>query len=173
MLGGVRQEFRHFEWRIEVSSTTGGSIGTAFRVSTSSTRDPCNRIDSRKATSLHEGATKSPCGSIHGQSKRQTTGGQAARKQQVSMREQSIEVKSKRQPTEITTGKRPPSARGTTTTEGQAARQQQEQGQEARIAQEAQQEEEHGDVESEWRKTGGVMIPAIALVGCRVGCPAV
>ena len=27
-----------------------------YRVSTSSTRDPCNRIDSRKATSLHEGA---------------------------------------------------------------------------------------------------------------------
>ena len=61
-----RQEFRDdfFERRIDrVSSTTGGSSildnrridrycvsSIEYRVSTSSTRDPCNRIDSRKAT---------------------------------------------------------------------------------------------------------------------------
>ena len=34
-----------------------------------------------------------------------------------------------------------------------------------------QQKEEHGVMESKWRKTGGVMIPAIALADWRVGCP--
>ena len=66
----------------------------------------------------------------------------------------SQEATEEEQGQEVQTGKRP----------HMRARGSNQQGQEARIAQEAQQEEEHGVVESKWRKTGGVMIPAIALV---------
>ena len=43
--------------------------------------------------------------------------------------------------------------------------------QDAPIVRGDQQQEEHGVIESKLRKTGGVMIPAIALADWRVGCP--
>ena len=87
-----------------------------YRVSLSSTRDPCNRIDSRKATgqaaqkqqSLHEGAIN--CG----QSKRQSTEEQEARtnkgkrpeNNKASMREQQVSGQQE-QEAQTNKGKRP------------------------------------------------------------------